>query len=72
MLILLEYNYTIEYKKGKENSIADAFSRKPESTIPTSCNAINMAILKWIEDIEATYQGDDLHKEDLGIGSRFY
>jgi hypothetical protein len=28
MLKLLEFDYTIEYKKGKENTVADALSRK--------------------------------------------
>ncbi|XP_015688048.1 uncharacterized protein LOC107303452 [Oryza brachyantha] len=29
LLKLLEYDYTIEYKSGKENRVADALSRKP-------------------------------------------
>ena len=28
LLKLLEYDYTIEYKKGKENTVADALSRR--------------------------------------------
>ena len=28
MLKLLEFNFTLQYKKGKENTVADALSRK--------------------------------------------
>lgn len=43
---LLGYNYTIEYKKGKENKIADALSRAPHAT---KLLAISQLIPVWIE-----------------------
>jgi hypothetical protein len=52
MLKLLEFNYTIEYKKGSENTVADALSRKYQSNdelsssvIPETCTAISTEFL---------------------------
>jgi hypothetical protein len=58
MLKLLEFDYSIEYKKGFENSVADALSRKVELCQSNSCVAISAVIPKWIEDVEATYVND--------------
>jgi hypothetical protein len=38
---LMGYNYTIEYKRGKENKAVDALSRRPQ---PDSINAISTTI----------------------------
>jgi hypothetical protein len=54
MMKLLEFNYTIEYKKGKENVVADALSRRDHSTF-----AITTAIPDWTTDIEASYKDDN-------------
>jgi hypothetical protein len=43
---LLEFNYTIEYKKDVENTIADALSRREHSL-----NAITSATPSWINDV---------------------
>jgi hypothetical protein len=51
MLKLLEFDFSIEYNKGKENSIADALSRKVD-LLP--CQAISAGVPKWIVDIEET------------------
>jgi hypothetical protein len=53
MMKLLEFNYRIEYKKGKENLVVDALSRKDYSL-----SAISMAVPAWISDIEASYKDD--------------
>lgn len=52
MLKLLEFTYTIEYKKGKANRAADALFR-----IPTLF-AITAVVPSWSEDIEKSYTQD--------------
>lgn len=50
MLKLLEFDYVIEYKKGKENLAADALSRRD---VPDSqCHAITTVIPDWLDDIK--------------------
>jgi hypothetical protein len=53
MLKLLEYDFTIEYKKGKENLVADALSRQFPKLL-----AISVAKPMWIKDILASYTND--------------
>jgi hypothetical protein len=36
LMKLLEFNYTIEYKKGAENRVANALSRKEHSVLAIS------------------------------------
>lgn len=59
MLKLLEYDYSIEYKKGKENSVADALSRKAEHFQQPNCMAISAMVPKWIEDVIKSYEIDE-------------
>lgn len=58
LIKLLEFNYTSEYKKDKENSVVDALSRKH------FCQAITTAKPSWIDDIEKSYV-DDNHCQQL-------
>ena len=51
----LGYNYTIEYKKGKENKVADALSRAPHAT---KLLAISQVIPVWIEQVTDSYTSD--------------
>jgi hypothetical protein len=53
LMKLLEFNYTIEYKRGAKNSVADALSRKEHEV-----QAISSTISSWITDIETSYEGD--------------
>jgi hypothetical protein len=46
MMKLLEFNYTIEYKRGKENVVVDALSRKYHTL-----SANSAAIPLWMSDI---------------------
>ncbi|KAF5459790.1 hypothetical protein F2P56_019708 [Juglans regia] len=55
LLKLIGYDFTIDYKRGKENKVADALSRKSEeqsatlalTTFPTSL---------WVEELKQSYQ----------------
>jgi len=51
---LLGYNYTVEYKKGKENKVADALSRAPHAKMLS----ISCVIPVWIEQVTASYTED--------------
>jgi hypothetical protein len=50
LMKLREFNYSIEYKKGKENMAAYALSRQDHSSL-----AISFGIPAWVADIEANY-----------------
>ena len=56
MMKLLEFDYSIEYKKGSLNTVADALSRKEHS--PETCMTISTAIPSWIVDVETSYIRD--------------
>jgi hypothetical protein len=65
MLKLLEFNYSIEYKRGSENTVADALSRKYQtsddlslSVITKACTAISTVIPSWTADVSASYVDD--------------
>jgi hypothetical protein len=45
---MLGYDYEIIYKKGQENSVADALSRQFEED--STLLAISLPIREWIED----------------------
>lgn len=50
---LLEFDYSIEYKKGKENIVADALSRRD-----TVFHAITSCVPDWIEEVKLSYCND--------------
>lgn len=59
LLKLMEYDYCIEYKAGKENVEADALSRLPQGkSEEEQCDAIIVVIPDWILDIQRSYEGD--------------
>lgn len=59
MLKLLEFDFQIQYKKGKENVAADALSRKCQLM------AISFVTPKWTDDIEHSYENDPACKKIL-------
>lgn len=52
MLKLLEFNFTLEYKKGKDNVVADALSRK------SHIHAISLITPKWTIEVHQSYEVD--------------
>jgi hypothetical protein len=56
LMKLMEFDYSIEYKKGKENTVADALSRKEHLVL-----AISSVVPAWITDIEASYTSDSVY-----------
>jgi hypothetical protein len=68
MLKLLEFDYLIENKKGCENSVADALSRKfqdmykedvaDNKALMDNCKAITMTVPTWLTEVSDSYIGD--------------
>jgi hypothetical protein len=65
---LLGYDFTIEYKKGTENRVADALSRqfdKLHEDGHLSVSLISFPTTTWIEDLKSSYMSDPSTKELL-------
>jgi hypothetical protein len=60
MLKLLEFSYSIEYKKGIDNAVANALSRKDAQIL-----AISSIVPSCVSDIEQSYQDDPHFKAIL-------
>jgi Integrase zinc binding domain len=57
---MMSLNYTIQYKKGCENMVADALSRRDEITTDSAQNiAVTELIPTWIEELRSSYDGDE-------------
>jgi hypothetical protein len=72
MLKLMEYDYSIEYKPGWENSVVDALSRMPrqQEGVEESSQAITVVVPDWVEDIRRSYDEDlQAHKILSLVGS---
>jgi hypothetical protein len=59
LIKLMEFNYTIEYKKSKENTIDDALSRKDHDI-----STISSVVPLWVSNIENSYK-DDQHLTNI-------
>jgi hypothetical protein len=59
---LLEYNYKVESKKGKENIAVDALSRIDNSS---QAHALTVVTPLWITEVQDNYNEDDKCKELL-------
>ncbi len=56
---LLGYNFVVEYKKGCDNSVADALSRRDEDTDQEfTLSVISYPTLEWLEDLRRSYASD--------------
>ncbi|KAJ4764940.1 polyprotein [Rhynchospora pubera] len=64
MCTLLGLNYTIEYKKGKENKVADALSRVTGQNwlmhqCPAALYAVSEILPSWIQEMVQSTEGDE-------------
>jgi hypothetical protein len=69
---LLGLQYSVVYKKGTDNRVADALSRKV--THDASCDALSAASPQWVDLVVDSYQQDPLAKEmitKLSVNSAF-
>jgi hypothetical protein len=53
---LLGLTYIILYKKGQDNRVADALSRRPE--VAATCNAVSVCKSKWLDQVIQSYETD--------------
>jgi hypothetical protein len=70
MEYLASYDWTILYKEGKYNVVADALSRRPDNadtTVDSDCDAIHifsvsapLAVDSFMDDVKDGYQHDDV------------
>jgi hypothetical protein len=58
---LLGLNYRIVYKKGVDNCVVDALSRKPSLT--SCCLAISSCQPQWLAQLQQSYEGDPNTKD---------
>lgn len=60
LIKLLELDYVVEYKRGKENTVADALSRKFLSLM-----SMSTITPKWMSEVQKSYITDPLTKDLL-------
>ncbi|KAF8389590.1 hypothetical protein HHK36_024107 [Tetracentron sinense] len=52
---LLGYDFTMEYKKGCENKVADALSRKENLSSEVTLSLLSIPIASWVQDLKSQY-----------------
>ena len=52
-------DYTILYRKGKENVVADALSRREVKGNEGQCYGITTVVPKWVKEVEQSYENID-------------
>lgn len=62
MAKLMGLDYSIQYRRGKENVVADALSRRQEEG---STSAITAIIPAWCQEVIDSYDGDEQVKRTL-------
>ncbi|KAE8654131.1 Thioredoxin superfamily protein [Hibiscus syriacus] len=64
---LLGLDYTIQYRKGKSNMVADALSRRWEDQAQCLTMGVTVLIPSWVQEIEESYKGDSLAQNWISI-----
>lgn len=57
---LLGYDFSIEYKRGKKNRVADELSRRDKAVEEGVLTTITFPQPVWIEELRQSYVGDPL------------
>lgn len=55
---MLEYDFSIEYKKGKENKATNALPRQHEVIKEVSLVSITVLDSMWLQNLKASYKTD--------------
>jgi hypothetical protein len=55
---LLGYDFLVEYKKGADNKVADALSRRDSAATEFSFSILSIPVLSWVDDLKAQYLVD--------------
>jgi hypothetical protein len=63
MLKLMDLNFSIQYKKGSTNNVADALSRQPEQN--EEVHSISIGIPSWLLRLQESYDSDPEAKKLL-------
>jgi len=63
---LLGYDFVVEYKKGVENRVADALSRKEGWEEGLSLSLLPIPTASWVEDLKQQYTEDEELKQLMG------
>ncbi|XP_040998231.1 uncharacterized protein LOC121244283 [Juglans microcarpa x Juglans regia] len=66
---LLGYDFIVEYKKGSENRVANALSRK-DKELERALMLITFPSMEWVEDLKRAYELDRHLKELLRNSSK--
>lgn len=62
---LLGLHYDIQYRKGAENLVADALSRRFEIGEEEKCLGLSIAQPKWVSEVVESYENDQRVQELL-------
>jgi hypothetical protein len=62
---LIGYDFTVEFKKGEDNRIADALSRREGWEEEVALSLLSIPTLNWIEKLKEQYQKDEKLKSLL-------